>query len=78
MTLGRVTRYLGDEALDIVSTTRSPGLRRMLARAGSRSTFKEAREDLNVSAEEDVSAKDVERVAESIDEDIERWTTQER
>lgn len=72
------TRYPGDEALDIVSTTRSPGLRRMMARAGSRSTFKEAREDLNVYAGIDVSAKDVERVAEAVGEDMERWATQER
>jgi hypothetical protein len=34
------TRYPGDEALDVVGTTRSPGLRRMMARAGSQSTFK--------------------------------------
>ena len=39
-------RYPGDELLDVVGTGRSPGLRRMMARAGSRQTFKEAREDL--------------------------------
>jgi hypothetical protein len=33
------TRYPGDEALDVVGTTRSPGLRRLMARAGSQSTF---------------------------------------
>ena len=37
------TRYPGDEELDIIETTRFPGLRRMMARAGSRSTFKEGR-----------------------------------
>ena len=58
------TRYPGDEELDVVGTTRSPGLRRMMARAGSQSTFKEGREDLRVYASIDVSPKDVERVAE--------------
>ena len=43
----QATRYPGDEVLDVVETTRSPGLRRMMARAGSKSTFKEGREDLN-------------------------------
>ncbi len=74
----RATRYPGDEMLDIVATTRSPGLRRMMARAGSRSTFKDARDDLKVYAGIDVSAKDVERVAEAVGEDMERWTAGER
>ena len=39
-------RYPGDEELDIVGTGRTPGLRRMMARAGSRQPFKEAKEDL--------------------------------
>jgi hypothetical protein len=72
------TRYPGDEALDIADTTRSPGLRRMMARAGSRSTFKDARDDLKVYAGVEVSAKDVERVAEAVGEDMERWAACER
>jgi hypothetical protein len=36
-------RYPGDEALDVVDTTRSPGVRQMMARAGSNATFKEAK-----------------------------------
>ncbi|MFH1741158.1 MAG: ISKra4 family transposase [bacterium] len=74
----RCTRYPGDEALDIRDTTRSPGLRRMMARAGSKSTFKEGRDDLAVYAGIGVSAKDVERVAERIGADIEVWSQQER
>lgn len=66
-------RYPGDEALDIVGTTRSPGLRRMMARAGSRSTFKEGCEDLKIYAGLKLSAKDLERVAERIGEEIETW-----
>jgi len=67
------TRYAGDEQLDVVGTVYSPGLRRMMARAGSSSTFKEAREDLRVYAGVEVTAKAVERVAERIGEDMQRW-----
>ena len=72
------TRFPGDEELDIVGTTRSPGLRRMMARAGSRTTFKEASGDLAVYAGLRVSPKDVERVAEGIGEDLETWSAGER
>ena len=71
-------RYPGDELLDVVGTGRSPGLRRMMARAGSRQTFKEAREDLKVYAGLEVSAKDVERVAEATGEQIEGWESSQR
>jgi hypothetical protein len=71
------TRYPGDEALDVVETTRSPGLRRMMARAGSQSTFKEGRDDLKVYAGIEVSAKDVERVAEHIGQQMEAWQARE-
>jgi hypothetical protein len=72
------SRYPGDDALDVVGTTRSPGLRRMMARAGSRNTFKEGCEDLRVYAGISVSAKDVERVAEGIGEDMEQWSKRQR
>ena len=72
------TRYPGDEELDVVGTTRSPGLRRMMARAGSQSTFKEGKEDLRIYAGIEVSAKDVERVAERIGQDIEVWLSQQQ
>jgi hypothetical protein len=74
----QATRYPGDEALDVVETTRSPGLRRMMARAGSQSTFKEGQEDLKVYAGIEVSAKDVERVAEGIGQQMEVWASRER
>lgn len=72
------TRYPGDEELDVVGTTRSPGLRRMMARAGSQSTFKEGREDLKIYAGIDVSAKDVERVAEIIGQAMQVWSEEEQ
>jgi hypothetical protein len=71
-------RYPGDEALDVVETTRSPGLRRMMARAGSQSTFKDGRDDLRLYAGLTVSAKDVERVAERIGQEMETWGQAER
>ena len=72
------TRYPGDEQLDLVNTTRSPGTRRMMARAGSRSTFKEGRDDLRIYAGIKLSAKDLERVAEGIGADMERWSQKQR
>jgi hypothetical protein len=72
------TRSPGDEELDVVGTSRSPGLRRMMARAGSKSTFKEGRDDLKVYAGIRVSAKDLERVAERIGEEMENWSKRER
>lgn len=72
------SRYPGDEELDVSGTGRSPGVRRMMARAGSRQTFKEASEDLGIYAGIKVSAKDVERVAEGIGADMEVWQAGER
>lgn len=72
------TRYPGDEQLDVENTSRSPGLRRMMARAGSKSTFREGRDDLRIYAGIKVSAKDVERVAETMGTDMERWSAWER
>lgn len=72
------TRFPGDELLDVVGTSRSPSLRRMMARAGSRSTFKEAQQDLTVYAGITVSAKDIERVAEATGEAMGLWDAHER
>ena len=54
------------------------GIRRLMSRAGSKTTFKEGRDDLKVYAEIIVSAKDVERVAEGVGEKIEEWSVGER
>ena len=64
--------------MGVVGTSRSPGLQRMMARAGSRDTFKEGREDLRVYAGVTVSAKDVERVSEKIGAEMESWAAEER
>lgn len=74
----QVTRYPGDEELDVVGTGRSPALRRLMARAGSKTTFKEGREDLRIYAGIPVTAKDVERVAERVGGEMEVWSQGER
>ena len=74
----QTTRYPGDETMDVEGTTRSPGLRRMMARAGSQSTFKDGRDDLLIYAGLKVSAKDVERVAEGIGQQMDAWSERER
>lgn len=71
-------RCPGDEELDIVGTGRSPGLRRLMARAGSKTTFKEGQADLKIYAGIEVSAKDVERVAERVGQDMEAWAERQR
>ncbi|MCA9447788.1 MAG: UPF0236 family protein, partial [Candidatus Omnitrophica bacterium] len=69
--------FPGDEIIDVSGTSRSPGLKRMMARAGSSSTFKQGAQDLKIYADIQVSPKDVERVAEGIGEEVEAWSKQE-
>ena len=71
------TRCPGDEELDVVGTRYSPGLRRMMARAGSKTPFREASKDLDFYAGVKVSAKAVERVSESVGEQIAAWCESE-
>jgi hypothetical protein len=66
-------RYPADEMLGVEATGFSPGLCRLMARAGQRDTFKEGRDDLREFAEVTVTAKDVERVAEGVGEALEAW-----
>ncbi len=72
------SRFLGDELLNVVGTGFSPGLRRLMSRAGSKVPFKEGRDDLKVYGEIEVSAKDVERVAEGVGKKVEEWLVEER
>lgn len=67
------SRYPGDEALDVEDTGFSPGVRKLMSRAGSRGTFKEGHGDLKVYSEIEVGTKDVERVAEGVGREIEEW-----
>jgi len=71
-------RFPGDETLGITGTMFSPGLRRMMARAGSRTSFGEAEEDLRIYGAVEVDRKEIERVAKEVGRQIERWMAKER
>lgn len=60
-----------DAELDIAGTQFSPGVRRMMAVVGSESSFEHGREELELLAGLEVTAKAVERQAEAIGTDIE-------
>lgn len=71
-------RYPGDETLDIVDMSRSPGLRRQTARLGAKESFGEVARDLRELAGVEISRKDAERVSEATGEDMERWDKVQR
>jgi hypothetical protein len=70
------TRFPADEALDVRATSFSPAVRRLMVRAGSKTPFAEAADDLHTYAHVDVTAKDVERVAEATGRQIDGWMQQ--
>lgn len=65
--------YPGDRLLSVEGTGFSPGLRRLMTRAGSRESYREAAEDLQVYAGIHVGPKDIERVAEAMGRQIDDW-----
>jgi hypothetical protein len=65
--------YPGDELLRIGGTGFSPGMRRLMTRAGSRESFAEAAEDLRVYGAIQTDPKDIERVAEATGRLIDDW-----
>ena len=71
-------RFPDDELLDIVHTTYSPGVRRLMARAGSQSQFEQSAEDLRCYAGLTVEAREVERVAEEVGHQVEQWLAKEQ
>ncbi|MGH9625669.1 MAG: ISKra4 family transposase [Bryobacteraceae bacterium] len=64
-------QFPADVELDIGKTDFSPGVRRMLAAAGGVAPFAQGRDQMKILAGLEVTAKSVERTAESIGEDIE-------
>lgn len=66
-------RFPGDELLDVRGTGFSPGVRRLMARAGSRTSFAEAESDLATYANVRVDRRDIERIAEQAGRDVEDW-----
>lgn len=69
--------YPGDQVLGVKGTGFSPGLRRLITRAGSRESFGEAAEDLRIYGALEVNPKDVERVAETVGRQIDNWMKQQ-
>jgi hypothetical protein len=65
-------QFPADTELDIENTVFSPGVRRMQALVGQQAPFEEGREQMRVLAGLEVTTKAVERVAESLGEDIAR------
>lgn len=72
---GRIPK---DEDLDIVKSSFSPGVRRMMGRVGGKEPFDEGRQDLEELAGVVVKTKAVERVSEAIGQQIERASRRER
>ena len=62
-----------DQCRDIVNTTYSPGVRRLMARAGSQTQFEQAAQDLLCYARLKVDAREIERVAEEVGRQVEQW-----
>ncbi len=67
-----------DEQLDIVGTSFSPGVRRMMGRMGGKESFNEARDDIAENAGIKLETKSVERVAEAIGSQVEILGQRER
>ena len=72
------TQHPGDKDLDIVATSRSPGLRRQVARLGAKETFCEVSQDLLQLAGVKISRKDCERIAEGVGGEMEAWMAEQR
>ena len=67
-----------DQELDIVGTSLSPGVRRMMGRVGGKEPFDQGRGDLEALAGVVVQTKQVERVSEELGAQIESICKQER
>jgi hypothetical protein len=71
-------RFPDDERLDISNTTYSPGVRRLMARAGSQTQFAQAAEDLLCYAGLKIQPREVERVAEEVGRQVEAWLCEQQ
>ena len=65
--------YPDDEHLDIIKTSYSPGVRRLMARAGSQTQFEQAAQDLRCYAGLELEPREIERVAEEVGRQVEAW-----
>lgn len=69
--------FPADRLLEIEHTGFSPGVRRLMARAGAKTSFGEAQEDLRVYSHVHVDQRDIERVAEAVGLQIEAVRTRQ-
>lgn len=74
----RQSCFPDDERLDIVQTTYSPGVRRLMARAGSQTQFDQAAQDLLCYAGLSLDPREIERVAEEVGRQVEQWLSEQR
>jgi hypothetical protein len=72
------TRCPGDEELDVVNTSRSPGVRRQAARLGAKETFAEVSADMAELAGLELCRKEAERIAETEGGRMGQWMARER
>jgi hypothetical protein len=70
--------YPDDEHLDIIKTTYSPGVRRLMARAGSQTQFERAAQGLHCYAGLEVEPREIERVAEEVGRQLEAWLSDQQ
>jgi hypothetical protein len=71
-------RFPADEQLDMVQTTYSAGVRRLMARAGCQSHFEQASEDLLCYAGLRMEPREIERVAEEVGYQVEQWLSKQQ
>ena len=70
--------YPDDAHLDIIKTTYSPGVRRLMARAGSQTQFEQAAQDLLCYAGLELEPREIERVAEEVGRQVEAWLSDQQ
>jgi hypothetical protein len=61
-----------------VNTSYSPGVRRLMARAGSQTQFEQAAQDLRCYAGLEIEPREIERVAEEVGRQVEQWLCEEQ
>lgn len=71
-------RFPDDERLDIVNTSYSPGVRRLMARAGSQTQFEQAAQDLHCYAGLEIEPREIERIAEEVGRQVEQWLSEQQ
>jgi hypothetical protein len=69
--------YPKDTALDIVGTALSPGVRRIMGRAGAKSPFALGQQDIEEMAGIEVNPKEIERVSHRLGKEVEAFNQEE-